>query len=73
MLGRPSADQTEYFPDGATIGKKRKKEETKLQNPEPTAHKSFSMPHYTEKTGGLQPCQTLAPNMPRRCRQQVNK
>jgi hypothetical protein len=34
MLGRPSADQTEYSPAGVTLGKKKKekkeKEETKL-------------------------------------------
>jgi hypothetical protein len=29
VLGRPSADQTEYFPAGATLGKK-KKEQIKL-------------------------------------------
>jgi hypothetical protein len=27
MLGRPSADQTQYFPAGATLGEKKKKEE----------------------------------------------
>jgi hypothetical protein len=26
MLGRPSADQTKYFPDAAILGKKKKKE-----------------------------------------------
>jgi hypothetical protein len=43
VLGRPSADQKEYFPDGATLGKKKKKqkEETKLQNPEPPVHKKL--------------------------------
>jgi hypothetical protein len=25
MLGRPLTDQTEYFPAGATLGKKKKK------------------------------------------------
>jgi hypothetical protein len=31
MLGRPSTDQTEYFPAGVTLGKKKnQKEETKL-------------------------------------------
>jgi hypothetical protein len=42
MLGRHSADHTEYFPAGATLDKKNKnqKEETKLQNPEsPTLKK----------------------------------
>jgi hypothetical protein len=42
------------------------KEETKLQNPEPPAHTSFSTPLYNEKTGRLPHCQTLAPNLPRR-------
>jgi hypothetical protein len=28
--------------------------------------KSFSMPHYTEKTGGPQHCKTPAPNLHRR-------
>jgi hypothetical protein len=42
VLRRPSADQKEYFPDGATLGKiKKQKEETKLQNPEPPAHKKL--------------------------------
>jgi hypothetical protein len=36
------------------LAKKKKEEETKFQNPEPPAHKNFSMPCYTEKTGGLQ-------------------
>jgi hypothetical protein len=44
------------------------KEETKLQNPEPPAHTSFSTPLYNEKTGRLPHCQTLAPNLPERCR-----
>jgi hypothetical protein len=30
VLERPSADQTEYFPAGAMLGKKREEEETKL-------------------------------------------
>jgi hypothetical protein len=33
MLGRPSADKSEYFPAGAKLGKEKKKkqkEETKL-------------------------------------------
>jgi hypothetical protein len=38
MFGRASADQTEYFPAGATLHRKKKqKEEIKLQNPEPPA------------------------------------
>jgi hypothetical protein len=32
VLGRPSADQKEYFPDGATLGKKKK---TKGRNKTP--------------------------------------
>jgi hypothetical protein len=70
VLGRPSADQTEYFPAGATLGKKKKKK--KKQNTEtlkPQPIKNFSMPHYTEKTGGHQHCQMPAPILPRRCRQ----
>jgi hypothetical protein len=55
MFGRPSADQTQYFPAGATLAKKKKKKKkkqnSKTLNPQPV--KSFSMPHYTEKTGGL--------------------
>jgi hypothetical protein len=34
MFGRPPADQTQYFPAGAALGKK-KEEEAKLQNLEP--------------------------------------
>jgi hypothetical protein len=30
VLGRPSADETEYFAAGATLGRKKQKEETKL-------------------------------------------
>jgi hypothetical protein len=43
VLGKPSADQTEYFPAGATLGKKKKEEEEeiKLPNPEPPAHKQL--------------------------------
>jgi hypothetical protein len=51
-----------------TWQKKKQKEETKLQNPEPTA-KTFSMPCYTEKTEGLLHCQMLAPKLLRRSRQ----
>jgi hypothetical protein len=46
---------------------KKKKQNSETLNPQPI--KSFSTPHYTEKTGGLQHHQTLAPNLPRRCRQ----
>jgi hypothetical protein len=72
MRGRPTADQTEYFPAGATLGKEKKKTKIKKQNSEilnPQPIKSFSMPCYTEKIGGLQRCQTPAPNLPRRHRQ----
>jgi hypothetical protein len=41
MLGRPSADQTEYFLAGVTLGRKKPKEETKLRNPELPAHKKL--------------------------------
>jgi hypothetical protein len=70
VLGRPSADQTEYFPSGDTLCKKKKKEEeTKLQNPEhPPSVKSFSTPLYIEKTEGLQHLQTPALNLHGRCR-----
>jgi hypothetical protein len=67
MLRRTSADQTEYFPAGAILGKK-KNEETKLQNPEPQPLKGFSMQCYTEETGGLQHYQMPAPNLVGRCR-----
>jgi hypothetical protein len=62
--------QTEYFPAGATLSKnktKKKKQNSETLNPQPI--KSVSMPHYTEKTGGLQHHQTQAPNQPRRHRQ----
>jgi hypothetical protein len=46
VLGRPSADQKEYFPDGATLGKKkknkRKKQNSKTLNPQ--SIKSYSTP-----------------------------
>jgi molecular chaperone GrpE (heat shock protein) len=53
MLGRPSADQREYFPAGATLGKtkqtnnktKKKKQNSKTLNSQPV--KCFSMPCYT--------------------------
>jgi hypothetical protein len=41
VLGSPSADQTEYFPTGNTLGQKKKEEETKLQNPKPPAGKNL--------------------------------
>jgi hypothetical protein len=72
VLGRPSTDQTEYFPARATLGKKKKKKKKKKQNSEtlnPHPVKSFSIPHYTEKAGGLQNCQTPVPNLPKRRRQ----
>jgi hypothetical protein len=39
--------------------KKKKKQNSKTLNTQPI--QGFSMPHYTEKTGGLQHCQTPAP------------
>jgi hypothetical protein len=69
VLERPSADHTEYFPAGATPGKKtnkKKKQNSKTLNPTPI--KSFSMPRYIEKTGGLPHCQMPATNLLRRCR-----
>jgi hypothetical protein len=61
VLGRPLADQIEYFPATATLGKKKKKKKQNYEilNPQPV--KSFSTPRYTEKTGGLQHWQMLAP------------
>jgi hypothetical protein len=47
--------------------KKKKKQNSKTLNPQLV--KIFSMPWYTEKTGGLQYCQMQAPNLPRRCTQ----
>jgi hypothetical protein len=35
VLGRPSADQKEYFPDGATLGKKKKKTKGRNKTPKP--------------------------------------
>jgi hypothetical protein len=68
MLGRPSADKSEYFPAGAKLRKekknKKKKQNSETMNTQPV--KSFSMPHYTEKTGGPQHCKTPAPNLHRR-------
>jgi hypothetical protein len=40
----------------------KKKQEAKLWNPDQPV-KSCSMPHYTEKTGGLTCCQTPAPKV----------
>jgi hypothetical protein len=70
MLGRPSRDQTEYILAGATLGNKKnikKKKNSETLNPQPV--KSFSTPHYTEKTGGFRHCQMPAPNLPSRYRQ----
>jgi hypothetical protein len=66
VLERPSANQTEYFSTGATFGKKKKPQKTqkKKQNSEtlnPKSVKSFSMTRCTEKTGGLQHLQMIAP------------
>jgi hypothetical protein len=41
MLGRPSADKTEYFLYGAILGKKNQKEEIKPQNPKSSARKKL--------------------------------
>jgi hypothetical protein len=42
VLGRPSADQTEYFPGGATLGKKKKsKRRNKTLKPWTPAHKKL--------------------------------
>jgi hypothetical protein len=51
------------------LAEKKTKKETKLRNSEPPACTKFSMPRYTEKTGGLLHCQTPTPNLLRRCRQ----
>jgi hypothetical protein len=62
VLGRPSADQTEYFPAGSTLGRKKMKK--KKQNSEtlnPQLVKSFSTTCCTEKTGGLLHHQMPAP------------
>jgi hypothetical protein len=71
MLGRTSADQTEYFPAGATLGKKKKtkkkKQNSETLNAQPM--KSFSTPCYTEKTEGHQHHQLPAPNLHRRHKQ----
>jgi hypothetical protein len=68
MLGRPSVDQTEYFPAGATFVKKKKKE-TKLWNPEPTAHKKLlhAMLYWEYRRAPTSP--DAGSNLPRRCRQ----
>jgi hypothetical protein len=50
----------------------QKKTQRKKQNSEtlnPQAIQSFSTPCYTEKAGGLQHHQMLAPKLHRRCRQ----
>jgi hypothetical protein len=33
VLGRPAADQTEYFPAGATLGRKKTKRRNKTPTP----------------------------------------
>jgi hypothetical protein len=68
MLWRPSGDQTECFLAGATLGKKKKKKKQNSETLNPQPVKSFSKPHYTEKIGGIQHCQTLALNLLGRCR-----
>jgi hypothetical protein len=70
VLGRPSADQTKYFPAGATLGRKknkRKKQNSKTLKPQP--EQSLSMTYYTEKKRGIPHSQMPAPNLLRRCRQ----
>jgi hypothetical protein len=47
--------------------KKKKKQNTKTLNPQPV--QSFTMPHYSEKIGGLLHHHMPAPNLLRRCRQ----
>jgi hypothetical protein len=49
--------------------KKNTKKKQHSDPPNPQCIESFSMPHYTEKPGGPWCCQTLAPNLLRRCRQ----
>jgi hypothetical protein len=75
VLGRPSADQREYLPAGAILGKKKKskkkKQNSKTLNPQPV--KSFSTPHYPERIGGLHHCQMPAQNLLERCRPKVSK
>jgi hypothetical protein len=50
---------------------KKKKQNSDIQNPQSV--QSFSTPRYTEKTGGLPHCQTLAPNRLGDPDQQVSK
>jgi hypothetical protein len=50
-----------------TWQKKTTKNKQKSNTPNPQPAKSFSTPCYTEKQG-LPHCQTLAPNLPERCR-----
>jgi hypothetical protein len=71
MFGRPSADQTEYFPAGATLGKKKKKkeEETKLQNPEPPARKKLLHATLHRENRRALALPDASSNLPRRCRQ----
>jgi hypothetical protein len=51
--------------------KKKKKQNSETLNPQPI--KSFSMPHYTEKTGGLLHHQMPAHNLLGRCRPTVEQ
>jgi hypothetical protein len=44
----------------------KKKKNSDTPNPQPA--QSFSMPHYTEKSGGLLCHQMPAPNLPGRCK-----
>jgi hypothetical protein len=50
------------------LAEKSHQEEQNSNTPNPQPIQSFSMPHYTEKTGGLLHCQTPAPNLLGRCR-----
>jgi hypothetical protein len=46
------------------LAKKNTKKKQNSNTPSPQPLQSFSTPHYTEKTGGLQCCQMmLAPNL----------
>jgi hypothetical protein len=68
-LGRPSAEQTEYVPTGATLGKKKLKEETKFRNPElPIYEKLFNTTLQWENKRAPSP-PAAGSNLPRRCRQ----
>jgi hypothetical protein len=70
MLGRPSADQTEYFPAGASLGKIKKQiEETKLQNPETKPCKKLLHATLHCKHRNAPVPSDASPYLPRRCRQ----